>query len=100
MARRQRTRNPEWFTWTVWLRGAYRTITWRDSELSGDAVLIAAFLEDAEYIPAMIDPVPYDTDAGWKADPFVAQYVLRQYGRVLCRATNIRPMRRVPGRIY
>lgn len=78
-----------YFTWTIRMGGAERTITWRDGTLSGDAFLIAVFLEYAKDVPGTIDPIPYSSAAGWQADSIVAQYILLQIGRPIRTRTNI-----------
>jgi len=90
----------KYFTWTIRVEGEDRTITWQNGKLSGDSALIAAFLEGAKHVRAIIDPIPYSSSAGWQADPIVAQYILSRIGLLIRAKTNIRPPRWVPGRVY
>jgi hypothetical protein len=80
--------------------GEDRTITWRDGRLSGDPVLIATFLMSAMDVPPTIDPWPYSSGRGWKADPLVAQWILLQIGPFVHEESNIRWPYWVDGRVY
>ncbi len=98
---RRKVRRRDWFfAWTITMDGVERTIRWRNGKLSGDAALIAAFLEGAKHVPATIDPIPYSSGAGWRADPIVAQFILNRIGRAAHFDTNIPPPRWVEGRVY
>jgi hypothetical protein len=93
-------RRGRWLTMVITYRGEDRTITWRAGKLSGDPVLISAFLDGAEAVPGTIDPWPYSSGAGWRADPLVAQWIMLQIGPCVHQASNIRWPRWVKGRVY
>lgn len=97
---KRKARAPQWFTWTMLAGGEEQSITWTDGVLTGDAELIGVFLEAAKHIPGTIDPWPYSTGQGWRADPMVAQWVLGRIGPLIHAKTNIRKPRGVRGRIY
>lgn len=100
MARRSRTRPPQWFTWIMLAGGEEQTITWTDGVLSGDGWLIAEFLEGAEFPPMTLHPIPYSPSGDWRADPIVAQNILMRIGSFIRFETNIPAPDRVEGRIY
>ncbi len=100
MAQSRKARPPQWFTWTLLVGCSKQTITWTDGVLTGDAWLVAEFLEGAKHIPSTIDPWPYSTGGDWKGDWIVAQWVLNTIGMVMHTETNISPPQWVDGRIY
>ncbi len=77
------TKHGHWFTWTIRVRGADRTIKWRDGELSGDEWLIEMVHHGTGDVPPSIDPIPYSMADGWRANPFIAQFILGRIGPLI-----------------